>query len=219
MKLWFFSINRWFKPIFGLFLVNLVVILGGLIINPAYSLTINSSEASSPTTVVKAPPQSSADPWQQLTAKAQTNFEKTRTKLEAAIAELSTQLEQSATVTDTNQQKQLAKALEKRQDALENAADKLDDLAEKLEDVSPKLLKEKTLSADLLSQRQESLQNALNTLNQLVQSVNLLADNTEQAKKQNTPEFRTQIEQQSQEIGQLLDQTQQVLQGFTPNPS
>ena len=185
---------------------------------PAQSLSINAAPdtATSVPTAVNPSPDSPATPWQKLTTQTEQSFAKSRTKIETAIADLSRQLEQISTTTDPIQQKQLKKDLEKRQDALENAADKLDDLAEKWEDVSPKLLKAKDLSPEARSQRQETLQATVNRFNEIAQAVNQLAENAEQAKDQNTPELRTQIEQQSQQIYQLLDQTQQALQGVNP---
>jgi methyl-accepting chemotaxis protein len=217
MKFFLFSVNRSLKPVFSLFLANFIFLLGFLIADPGHSLTVNASpDSPAPiSTPVNLSPASPVTPWQKLSTQTEQSFAKSRTKIETAIADLNHQLEQIATSSDPIQQKQLKKDLEKRQDILENAADKLDDLAEKLEDVSPKLLKAKDLSPEELSQRQASVQNTLNTLNQLVTAVNSLAENTEQAKKQNTPEFRTQIEQQSQELSQLLEQTQQTLKGFT----
>ena len=218
MKCFKFSRNHRFKPLLSLFLANFIFLLGFLLVAPAQSLSINAppDTATSVPTAVNPSPDSPATPWQKLTTQAEQSFAKSRTKIETAIADLSRQLEQISTTTDPIQQKQLKKDLEKRQDALENAADKLDDLAEKWEDVSPKLLKAKDLSPEERSQRQETLQATVNRFNEIAQAVNQLADNAEQAKDQNTPELRTQIEQQSQQIYQLLDQTQQALQGVNP---
>ncbi|MEB3249415.1 MAG: hypothetical protein VKK07_08740 [Merismopediaceae bacterium] len=218
MKCFKFSQNHRLKPLLSLFLANFIFLLGFLLVAPAQSLSINAAPdtATSVPTAVNPSPDSPATPWQKLTTQTEQSFAKSRTKIETAIADLSRQLEQILTTTDPIQRKQLKKDLEKRQDALENAADKLDDLAEKWEDVSPKLLKAKDLSPEERSQRQETLQATVNRFNEIAQAVNQLADNAEQAKDQNTPELRTQIEQQSQQIYQLLDQTQQALQGVNP---
>ena len=218
MKCFKFSQNHRLKPLLSLFLANFIFLLGFLLVAPAQSLSINAAPdtATSVPTAVNPSPDSPATPWQKLTTQTEQSFAKSRTKIETAIADLSRQLEQILTTTDPIQRKQLKKDLEKRQDALENAADKLDDLAEKWEDVSPKLLKVKDLSPEERSQRQETLQATVNRFNEIAQAVNQLAENAEQAKDQNTPELRTQIEQQSQQIYQLLDQTQQALQGVNP---
>lgn len=218
MKCFKFSQNHRLKPLLSLFLANFIFLLGFLLVAPAQSLSINAAPdtATSVPTAVNPSPDSPATPWQKLTTQTEQSFAKSRTKIETAIADLSRQLEQILTTTDPIQRKQLKKDLEKRQDALENAADKLDDLAEKWEDVSPKLLKAKDLSPEARSQRQETLQATVNRFNEIAQAVNQLAENAEQAKDQNTPELRTQIEQQSQQIYQLLDQTQQALQGVNP---
>lgn len=147
--------------------------------------------------------------WQRLVAETQISFQKTLEDTNLLISDLSQQIERITTEVQPSVRQQIKQDLENRQDLLENLADDIDDLAEKVEDLNV---------AD-----NSQLQNKSNTVQQslenVAQTLNLLADNTEKAKKNSSPVLRAQIEQQIGAVRQALEEADQAIKVFTENPA
>lgn len=183
----------------------------GQVVNPITEKVINPEPQIS---------QESQDAFQRLITKTQSSFDKVLTDTKQTIGNLPQQLEQVSTETDSGIRKQIKNDLEDKQDDLEDAADTVDDLAEDLQDFYGKLQKsiEESRPANN-SDFQNNVQKAQLSLENAAKSLENLADDTERAKKNNTPVFRTQIDREIKTVNEDLDEANQAIQTLKPAQS
>jgi uncharacterized phage infection (PIP) family protein YhgE len=123
-------------------------------------------------------------------------YEKAVQKTNAVIDGLSAQL--ASPFPDKN-------TIEDQQDELENVADKLDDLAEKVGKFSKKLTDS---TSEALQKNLQALQQGLDNS---VETINILADDTERAKKGASSFLKTRIDQGIGAVKQNLQESDRAL--------
>jgi inorganic triphosphatase YgiF len=149
------------------------------------------------------------------TPKAGPAVEKTETVLPKALEDARLAYEKAVQKTNTvidGLSAQLASpspdknTIEDQQDALENVADKLDDLAEKVGKFG------KNLTNSTSEALQKNLQALQQGLDNSVETINLLADDTERAKKGASPFLKTRIDQGIGAVKQNLQESDRALE-------
>lgn len=128
-------------------------------------------------------------------------YEKTVQKTNSVIDGLSAQLASPSPDKDV---------IEDNQDDLENAADDLDDLAEKVGKFSKNLFRSSSATAS--ETLQKNLQALRSGLDNAAQTVDILADDTERAKKGASPFLKTRIDQGIDAVKQSLQESDRALQ-------
>ena len=156
---------------------------------------------------------------QTLVTETQVSFQKALEDTDLLISDLSQQIERVASEPRPSIRKQIKRDIEDRQDLLENIADDVDDLAEKVEEFNSQLkssVERSQLAID--PQLQNNSYGVEQSLENVAKTLNLLADNTEKAKKNSTPILRSQIEQQIGAVRQALEEADQAIKVLTEKP-